>query len=124
MYDKTFPPRPATAKVTFKNGNFNTNNISGVDHSDARQFNYYANLGADENQEEDVRKLEEEINHILKSGGAGDSNTGINVKINRHMSSKGRKAYIDDTNGEMDIYEDEESCNENIWDIDLNKKYN
>lgn len=62
LYDKTFPPRPATAKIGLKNA-FGNNNEG---NDTMRQFNYYGNVGENELDEEDVEKLEKEIDEVLK----------------------------------------------------------
>jgi S-ribosylhomocysteine lyase LuxS involved in autoinducer biosynthesis len=71
LYDKTFPPRPATAKVAMKS-NFGTN-VGMAGHDEMRQFNYYGNIPEEEEIEAaDIDKLEHEIAEVLKNRANGE----------------------------------------------------
>ena len=128
LYDKTFPPRPATAKVGLRNA-FSQGKDDAV-----RDFNYYGQLNqeVDDIEDADVDKLEKEIEEVLKNRtGVADitgkfSNGIINISKGDNdrqksavdgkrnlMSAAYRQNKIDNTAdmGE-DIYEDEESSGE------------
>lgn len=74
LYDKTFPPRPATASAGAVGavGSAGQNPIGisqRMDGDDMRQFNYYGQ-GApniEEFNEADILKLEKEVEELLKN---------------------------------------------------------
>lgn len=81
MYDKTFPPRPATAKVGLKNAFGGRAGTAGsnIMEDNMRNFNYYGQINPDLDgvEEEDVEKLEKEIEEVLKNRvDGGDSSMG------------------------------------------------
>lgn len=59
LYDKTFPPRPATSKVSLKGAFINQSNSALNNPDQMRQFNYYGHIPeGEEVDEQDVEKLE------------------------------------------------------------------
>lgn len=78
LYDKTFPPRPATTSNVpgvnnrlFSAGG-NNNAGTGADDDMLRQFNYYGGGGGgapnlEDFTEADILKLEQEVEDLLKS---------------------------------------------------------
>lgn len=78
LYDKTFPPRPATTsnvpgvnnRLLSAGGN---NAGTGADDDMLRQFNYYGGGGGggapnlEDFTEADILKLEQEVEDLLKS---------------------------------------------------------
>jgi len=83
LYDKTFPPKPASASSNIIRG------LSAHGQRDARQFNYHAQPGA-EGDEEDVEKLQREIEEVMKGGGDLRGDSVVNLQ-----------------EADEDIYEDE-----------------
>ena len=81
LYDKTFPPRPSTAKLSLKNafprGDDTTHN-----------FTYYGQVQqeVDDIEDADVEKLEKEIEEVLRKR-EGSSGKGI-VNIGRSGGGK------------------------------------
>ena len=71
LYDKTFPPRPATAKISgLRNSLSQGQNQTGIcENEDLRQFKYYGSAGdgkvVENIDEEDVELLEKDIEEVM-----------------------------------------------------------
>ena len=123
LYDKTFPPRPSTAKLGVKNA-FNQTSAQFIDKDDMRQFNYYGHVGSgelgDQEEEEDVQKLEAEIEEVMKGAATRKSEVSkqniVNLQGNYFQKENitNNRGGVEQTqlNAEY-IYEDQDFSDQN-----------